>query len=299
MNDPQRQWGGFDDSLDDAPADAAPPAAKPWLSDQRFVHGLLRQLHSQDAQAREARVQGIMARLPAEAARPSLWLVAAAALLLAVGGYWLLGGASPMPSAEAAVARAAGLLGQDVDRRFTLSVHEHKDGADGRQMAEFELTTRPGMHFLLDGRFEARSERMVPVRIGCDGSEVWVKMPGISTLASPLDRAAMLMAMAGDVLDLGYLDIQALVQRLPQGFELACVGTDTGSDGHRLLRIRATQLPDRVQERVQALTMICDDDTGMVTRIEIDATPRWRSPRSIVLQYVGTVEVGLDAYKKP
>lgn len=298
MNDPQQQWGGFDDSLDDVPAGEAPPPARPWLSDQRLMHGLLRHLHNQDAQAREARVQGVLARLPAEAARPNGWLVAAAALLLAVGGYWLLGAAS-MPSAEAAVARAAGLLGQDVDRRFTLSVHEQKAGADGRQMAEFELTTRPGMHFLLDGHFEARSERMVPVRIGCDGSEVWVKMPNMSPLAQPLDRAAMLMAMAGDVLDLGYLDIQALMQRLPQGFELACVGTDTGSDGHRLLRIRATQLPDRMQERVQSLTMICDDDTGMVTRIEIDATPRWRSPRSIVLQYVGTVEVGVDAYKKP
>lgn len=303
MNDPHREWSEFDDTLDEpAREQPVPPAAKPWIAEQQIVHGLLRHMHNADARARESRVQGILAVLPARpGAQRHRLLVAAAALLLAVFGYWLLQGRQPMSSAEAAVVRAAGLLGQDVDRRFALSVHEGKDRGDGRAIVSFEMTTRPGMHFLLVGGREGLVARFGPFRVGCDGSEVWLRMPDarMQTMAVPLDQASQLLAMAGDVLDLGYLDLQALMQRLPEGFELATVGTDAGEHGERLQHIRAVQLPDHMQERVKSVELWCDEDSGMVTRIEIDTTPPRRGSRSIVLQYQGTVEVDATIYQKP
>ena len=76
-------WRELDDTLADGPSPAeVPDEAKVWLGRQRFVHGLLRALHTADAAAREGRIAAILDRIDrdrTEAPR-RWWLVAAAAL---------------------------------------------------------------------------------------------------------------------------------------------------------------------------------------------------------------------------
>ena len=59
-------WRDFDDTLADGAEPAndveVPTESKSWLADQRFLHGLLRAMNTQDAAAREARIDAILGR---------------------------------------------------------------------------------------------------------------------------------------------------------------------------------------------------------------------------------------------
>lgn len=218
-------WRAHDETLaDDRPAGAPPVEAKDWLADQRAMHGLLRALHSQDAAAREGRVAAILARIDAEAASagPRRWFaVAAAALLLATLGFWAVLPAS-LPTAAAAVERAVGELARDVVRRFRVEVV--RNGADGRERArhEFELAASPGGRFRLDGRFGFGAVQLGEFTVGSDGAEVWgLGSNGTFKMASPVADAERLQQRLGDVIDLGYLDVHALVRRLPRNANCA------------------------------------------------------------------------------
>ena len=301
--EPWEEWSALDDTLADAPVDAVPAAARPWLADQRFVHGLLRAMHLADVQAREARIAEILAAaMPAAGTRSarSWWLVAAAALLLcAVAGVlWLPG---RLPSADAAVLRAAELLGQDVDRRFVLAAsfvvttgHEplHHE-------LDLELTTRPGMHLLVTGSVPFGPMRLDDVRGGCDGVEVWVQpQQRLFWRAWPLADAQRLLAGMGDVLDLGYLDVHALVERLPKTFALRAVARERDVSGRSVLRIEATGAPRRPDVKLRRALLWVDEDTGMVTRIEVAAEGP-RGTAHLKFEYQGVVQLDAGAYRRP
>ncbi|MGB3966319.1 MAG: hypothetical protein WBO45_06280, partial [Planctomycetota bacterium] len=100
-------WRDLDDTLADGPAPAeVPAAAKAWLADQRFVHGLLRAMHSQDVAAREGRIAAILARTDTAAAEPRhrwLTVLVAACVLACLGVFWAL--PASLPTADAAVQR--------------------------------------------------------------------------------------------------------------------------------------------------------------------------------------------------
>src|SRR5688572_8268625 len=90
-SEPEDRFAASDETLADAGADLqpAPDAARPWLAQQRFVHGMLRALHTADAGAREARVQAVMAALHRRSLQRRV-AAAAAALLAAASVLWLL-----------------------------------------------------------------------------------------------------------------------------------------------------------------------------------------------------------------
>ena len=316
--DPSEHWSELDDTLRDEATSEVPDAARGWVAEQRFVHGLLRSLHGMDAASNEARVRAVMDRVGATSATraPAFHrlLAAAAAVLLAVGGWWLLQG-DRMPSAEAAVQRAASVLGQEVDRRFLLRIERKPRAAEQVQSdaksqpnppglrgsafwlpSAFEMTTRPGMRFL------AKAEAVFgPITCGCDGTTVWLRSENgfVPPREVALAEADALLARLGGPLELGYLDILGIVQRLPEGFELASTGRLRGADGSSLVCVEATRMPESVQNSIQGMVLHCDEGTGMVTWIEVQCTGRQGEQVRITMEYQGTVELPVDAYAVP
>lgn len=284
-DDLPQEWQEHDETLLDHSAGQAPPeAARDWLMEQRFVHGLLRAMNT-DAGTREQRVQSILKEISARRRSTPVWWSLAAALLLALIAWFVVPGLDRLPRAEACVARALEHMKLPVDRRFRLTIQGEGLLLFGRHR-ELTLTTRPGMRFLIQG----------PVgSAGCDGTKVWILAPGmVRPMAVPLSEAQGLLARMGDVLDLGYLDVQALLQRLPEGFEMKARGRESGQ-----VRVEATRLPERLQDRVESVSMLCDEQSGMVTRIEVRTTPHKNATRTLVFEYVGTVELQADAYQVP
>jgi hypothetical protein len=297
MTDPCDDWSGFDETLSDEALGKPPDAALDWLRGQRFLHGLLRALHT-DAGAREARVQAVLDRLgPVPRGRSPTWWLLAAATLLALLGWALFPPLRELPRADAAVARAIAALGEPVDRQFRLTVQAGGGEPSAALRNQFTLTTRPGMRWLLQG--EMPYGRWLS---GCDGETLWIQ-PSLSLfkpMSFPLAEAERMVAAMGHVLDLGYLDILALVQRLPQDCELRAVGREPGPAGlGDQLRVEAVALPDRIAALVSSATLLCDEATGMVTRIEVKTNPTGSRPRTVVLEYRGTVQLGADAYRMP
>jgi hypothetical protein len=306
MNDPndprddrENEYGGFDETLADGPLAPPPAAAREWLADQRSMHGLLRAMHQADAQSAELRVQRILDCIdarPREARR--WWLVAGAAAALCVSTLLLLL-RGHLPEAEATVQRAAELLRQDVDRRFLLTTVGVDAKGNERLRHEFELTARPGMRFFVTGSF-SMGPLAVDATFGCDGKMLWFRAGNEQQWrrSAPLAEASRLLAGMGDVLDLGYLDVQALVERLPQSFELRTVGRERGADGRQLLRIDAVGTPRRPDIQLRQASLWCDEDTGMIARIELEAEGK-RGRHRFTFESVGVVDVAPDLYQRP
>jgi len=299
-------WRELDDTIADGPAPAAvPDEARPWLSHQRLMHGLLRALHTQDAAAREGRIEQIFGRIDAEAAtagRRHGLLVAIAATLLAALGVWFMLPQS-LPTAEAAVGRIVGEMARDIDRRFRVEVC--RAGADGQQLArhEFRLVTRPGMRFLVEGQIALGGANVGEIHIGCDGEELWLRpRKGRFRQVVPLARKEQLMKMLGDVLDLGYLDVHDLVRRLPEDFELRVVDRVRGDDGQDLLAVEASRrrkASKGPRRRLRSAHLLYEEQTGMIRQIEVETIRASGNTHSFLLEYLGEGAGGDVDYSKP
>lgn len=305
-DDVPADWQEADDTLQDAAREQVPPGSQPWLARQRFVHGLLRAMHTADASARESRIQNLLASIDAERAtvgrgeRRHWLLVAAAALLLASLGLFLVL-PERLPTAEATVQRAVESLARDVDLRYTLVLTGADASGDQKMRHEFALVTRSGMRFLVDGRLSFGALQLGEFRMGCDGEEFWV-LAGNGTLrrASPIAEHERLVQGFGDVVDVGYLDVHDLVRRLPEDFELKMVGRERGADGRRLLRIEATRERDGRRGAVLGdAWLLCDEETGMVTHLQVEATMRSGFRRALTFAFRGEAPAGTVDYRKP
>lgn len=289
--EPTDPFACLDDTLDEIPErDPRTTAEKRWLMEQRFVHGLLRAMHTADAEARQARVDGILQRLPARGTL-LLWrrLAAAAAVLVTGLGLWffLREATAPFPRAEAIVAKAVAHLGEPVDRRYDLSISVRNN------TRHFELTARPGSRFLIEG--ESPFGR---IKAGCDGAELWLKPergPMLPTF--PLAAALASRFQVAGVLDIGYFDLPSLVAALPRDCELRAMRREGG-----LVRVEATRLPARAESRVREAFLLVEEATGLVRKIEIHAggTDKDGSAvRSVVFEYVGIVTMRDEDFRVP
>ncbi|MFK7741551.1 MAG: hypothetical protein AB8H80_14630 [Planctomycetota bacterium] len=321
------QFGDLDDTLADGPAPAEMPAdAKLWLADQRVLHGLLRALHSADPAAREGRVAAILEGLDAKPGRSSgstgygrrHWpLVAAAALLLGSLGIWLSLPPS-LPTAEAAMARAVDELARPLDRKFHIRIS--RIGRDGAQSVrqDFDLTTRPGMRFLIEGRFGLAGVRVGDGRIGCDGETLWVE-PAIARFrrSAPLAESEQLLAGLGDLLDVGYLDVHAMVQRMPGASRLRVVERTVDDAGVATLRILArnrrltdggvlggavgnrAMVPAARPVRLRQAELLVEETSGMVLRVDAELVIRGAGRRRLEIDYRGAGAEGTIDYARP
>lgn len=297
------EWRELDDTLADGPAPAdVPAAAKAWLADQRYVHGLLRALHTQDAAAREGRIAAIFAAIDgtAQVAPRRHWLmVALAALCMACLGVWFALPAA-LPTADAAVQRAVHELARDVARRFRV-VGVGVD-ARGSEMLrhEFALVTRPGGRFRVSGRLGIGGFQSGELTIGSDGQELWMtSATGAFRRSVPVAERERLMQGIGDTLDLGYLDVHDLVKRLPADFELAVVGRETGVSGREVLRIEAVRKRADARAQLRTAWLSCDEATGMVTQIEVEVEFARGASRRLSIQYLGEEPPGLVEFARP
>ncbi|MBX3464385.1 MAG: hypothetical protein KF830_14545 [Planctomycetes bacterium] len=290
-------WHDLDDTLADGPAPASlPDAARPWLAEQRLLHGLLRALHTADAAAREGRIAAILGRIDGARAPRRWWLVAAAATVFASLGVWLALPAR-LPTAEAAMDRAVAELGRDVDRRFRVELAATT--ASGKELRnELLLVTRPGTRFRIDGKLAFGGVPLGEFRIGCDGQELWL-LPanGAFRRAGPLADHERLLQGLGDLLDLGYLDVHGLVRRLPQDLDLRVAGRERTPGGSQL-RIEAVRRPTAT-DRLRSAWLACDEATGMVTHIETEVDIGRGLTRRLTLHYLGEEPPGLVDYRRP
>ena len=265
------------------------------------MHGLLRAVHTADASARESRVAAVLARIESHdvrAHRRHWFVVAAAALILATLGIWF---ASPpsLPTAEAAMARVADQLALNVDRKFHVKWSTAGRLRPEKVFHEFDLTVRPGMRFLIEGRFAFAGLRVGTGRIGCDGETVWIE-PRIGRQRSgPLADRERLLEGLGDILDVGYLDLHALVEKMPGNFTLRVVDRSADSQGRQLLHIKAVRRTLRGSFRLRSAELIVDELTGIVTHLDAQFRLPTGGMRHVLIDYLGQPAEGEVDYSRP
>ena len=297
------KWRELDDTLADGPSPAdVPVEARPWLAEQRTMHGLLRALNTADATAREARIESVLARIDAQSAglhRRHWWLVAAAAMLLATIGIWL-GSPPSLPTAEAAVARAADQLSRNVDRQFRVKLSTAGRLRPEKVFHEFDMTVQPGMRFLIDGRFAFAGHKVMEGRIGSDGETIWIETAdGRTRRSGRLADREQLLAGLGDILDIGYLDLHELIEKMPGEFDMRLVGHSEGADGSRQLHIKARRRPGSGIFRLRSAELIVDELTGMVTHMDAQMRLPVGGMRHVLIDYVGQPAQGAVSYARP
>jgi hypothetical protein len=297
------KWHELDDTIADGPSPAeVPEEAREWLAEQRTMHGLLRAVNTADASARESRVESVLARIDAHdtrAHRRHWFAVAAAALVLATVGMWFASPAS-LPTAEAAMARVADQLSLNVDRKFHVKLSTASRKRPERVFHEFELTVRPGMRFLIEGRFAFAGLRIAAGRIGCDGETVWIHPSSRRHRRSgPLADRERLLEGFGDILDTGYLDLHSLIGKLPGNFDLRVVARSQDEQGRQLLHIKAHRRSRSGLFRVRSAELTVDELTGIVTHLDAQVRLEAGSMRHVLIDYLGQPGVGEVDYSRP
>jgi hypothetical protein len=102
----------------------------------------------------------------------------------------------------------------------------------------------------------------------------------------------------GDVLDLGYLDVQELVSRLPADFELVVVGRERDATNRAMLRIECVRKAGVARMKLTKAWLLCDEATGMVTRIEAEF-PAGGGVGRVSIEYLGEEPPGLVDFQRP
>lgn len=295
----------LDDTLADGPSPADVPAeAKAWLASQRFVHGVLRAMHTADAAAREGRIERLLQRVDRERAggprnRREWAVVAAAAALLAAVVLWFSLPAR-LPTAEAAVDRIVGEMARDVDRRYRVDVRVLDARGETRVHHEFSLVARPGRKFRLDGKLPFGGRKAGELRAGSDGVEMWMQSAnGLFRQAAPIAERERFLAMFGDALDVGFFDVNDFVERLPGAYEVRVTGRSRDAGGRAVLELAAV-LRDGEAPRRFTMRLRCDEATGMVLHLEAE---RWgpfgRASRRLEVDFLGEEPAGLVDYRRP
>lgn len=300
--DPGTDWRECDDTLADGPVIEPSGAAKRWLAEQRFVHGLLRGLHTADAAAREGRVLAILDRIERErrgVLPRRYWAAVASAALLfaALTIWWSL--PQQLPTADAAVLRAVVELSREVDRRFHIEIEIGDDSGKPAFRQEFAMVARPGSKFRLEGKFALGTMQLGELRIGCDGQELWaLPANGMFRRAVPLVEHEQLLQGFGSVLDLGYLDVHEFVAKLPADLDLQVIQRETVAGGRSEV-VLTGQPRAGARSPVRGLRLRVDEETGMVTRIEAESDGKRGLRRIVRIAYLGNELPGLVDYRRP
>ena len=296
-------WIELDDTLADGPCPAGvPEEARPWLAEQRTMHGLLRALHTADASARESRIAAILGRIDEHTVTSQRrhWLaVAAAAMVMASVGVWFALPRS-LPTAEAAMARAADQLALDVDRRFHVRLSRAGKNRPEKVNSEFDLITRPGKRFVVEGRFAFAGLRLAAGRIGSDGKTLWVDpKDGRNRRSGRLANREQLLEGLGEILDLGYVDWGSLIGKLPGEFNLRVVRRSVDPNGNEQLHITANRRDQQGAIKLRSAEVSIDNLTGMVTRLDAEIRVVGGGPKRVIIEYLGRIEPGAVDYSRP
>lgn len=302
----ESRWRELDDTLLDGPSPAdVPGEARQWLADQRMMHGLLRAVNTVDATAREARVESVLASIDQDGMKASRhhWLaVAAAALILATVAMWIAAPSS-LPTAEAAIARVINQMSLDVDRKFHIKLSRAGRRRPEKIFSEFDLTVRPGMRFLIEGRLSIPALDGVKGRVGCDGQTLWSEADdGSRRRHRPLSNGQVVLDYLGGILDGGYLDLHSLIERMPDAFELQVSGRSDDASGRPQLHIEARRRGRRSSAgfaRWRSAELTVDEMTGLVTHLDVPLRMAGGSVRHVLMDYLGQPAAGAVDYSRP
>lgn len=237
-------------------------------------------------------------------ARPHQTLLVLAASLLVGLLMWPALFAEPLPEAHASIARGAELLGNAVDRRFSVELSTRsKSGAESRQ--DLTLTMRPGKRFLVSGPLELGPIHFASMQFGCDGKEFWFHAPDADgsfaeiRRSGPLEEAPSVLRGIGNVLDMGLLDMRAFVSRLTEAFQLRTVKRTTDARGRVLVHIEATGGPSRPGFRLKRAEVICDEVSGGIVELGVEADDGLGSSHRLHFVDQGPQPVYESVYTKP
>lgn len=283
---PEDEYSPCDDTLEEGAAKApASAAAKQWVMEQRFVHGMLRALQGADSESREARVAAILEAIPRREAGRRFWLgsaaAAAAAVLVASSLWWLGAFQSPppaelaLPKPEQALALAVRKLIEPVDRAYELTLTF--SAAPGRS-EPFEVYVRAGGCFLLEGikpnfmrerpdvRYVARS----------DGQTVSIEYPDLAGAerigpTEPLADALKKHNLPGNLFGAEHLDFVRFLSDLPNAYDLTTVERVAAkSEGDEpFVRLRATRRDDQKQREEREVVALIGERSGLLQELQI------------------------------
>lgn len=289
------------------------PAAANWRAEQQFVDALLRARRTPLA-TQEQSIASILSRLDQPKTTSLSWsrpqnrqhkplLVLAASLLVGLL-LWPAMFSEPLPEAHASIARGAELLGDSVDRRFSVELSTRsKNGSESSQ--DLALTMRPGKRFLLSGPLELGPITFASMQFGCDGKEFWFHAPDTDgsfaeiRRSGPLEEAPSVLRGIGNVLDMGLLDMRAFVSRLPEAFQLRTVKRTTDARGRVLVHIEATGGPARPGFHLQRAEVVCDEVTGAIVELGVVADDGLGSSHRLHFVDEGPQPVYESVYSKP
>jgi len=300
---------------DDFQGGDAPPFQDPiaveWAARQHFVDGLLRASKT-PADANERSIDSILARLGESRSMPLSWarpqrnphrisLVLAASLLAGLLLWPLILPAS-LPEAHASVQRAAEVLGECVDRRFAIELTSDR-GAVATAKQSLTLTMRPGRKFLVSGPLDIGPLRFASMQFGCDGAQCWFDAQRTDAESvrreGPLDEAPSLLRGIGNAIDLGLLDMQSFVSKLPEVFQLKTIGRSEDDNGNSLVHVQATGGPERAGFHLRSAEIVVAEASGMIVRVDVVADDGLGDVQRIRFVDLGTHPVYDTVYQKP
>ncbi len=275
-----------------------------WLAEQRFVHGLLRALHTADPAARErgspASSNASTSTNGRATARRHWLLVAAAALLLAVFGIWWSLPAS-LPTAEAAVQRAAEQLARDVDRRFRVVASARPSAAANCAATSSRWWCGPAAASASTASSASAASPSASCTPGATATSCGSR-PATACSATPVrwPNANACSSASARCSTSATSTSSELVRKLPADFELRVVGRQLDADGRTQLRHRGGVGARRPARQAALGAAECDEATGMVTRLDVEcAGPSPAVRRRSELRYLGEEPPGLVDYQRP
>lgn len=289
-----------DETLDGASApEPVTPDQKSEVMRQRFVHGMLRALYSQDPDAREARVGRVLAGIggPGLGGRfsPLRHPFAAAAGLLVLGALvasYLVFLYRPVPRVDALMARAMSAHQMQVDRRYEVIMQLRDESVAPMIPRRLDVTLRPGHRFLVETR-----SRFGAFRAGCDGTTLWLQsgMLPEQVLKMPLADAPLLNKQLGGAMDVGYFDLEWLLGMLPK----TCTVTVIGREGDGLVRVQAEGIVGIRDGRLRSAVLLVRESSGVIERLEIDTAGAQHMASKVVFSYLGEVVLDPSEYAVP
>ncbi len=292
----ERDWLGlFDETLEDGPLPVPRDAdLRRQLADQRFVHGLLRAAHGADASSREARVQAVVAGLPADQPRRrrGLWITAVASVGLGLAAALTIRALLPVPRAEIALQQALDQVAADAHHRFALTVTVTAPDRELEGTVRYALTTHLGGRFLLEGE-----GWLAPLRAGSDGDTVWCA-PAVAWLrwSRPFARDCQLGWLFGQSrLTAGDFDLREWLLTLRRAAPDLAVRAVAGVDGRSRARV---EWIDR-HSPADGAAIEVDEARGTLERLEVSSAAPGGFRRHLTFDYRGPAEGDVERYRRP
>jgi hypothetical protein len=293
VNDEPTHGPDVDETLGEGPLERAELQE---LVRQRMAHALLRANSGADAESREARIQSVLAALP-RARMLSFKRVTAAAAIVLAGGLAVRMMVGRESRLAAAISGARQCLEMPVDREFGLTVWESELDDPYEQVGTHVLTTRPKGFFLLEG-----NGRYGKFRIGRPGldKDTWaVLTEGADSRLDEKKLIAAIMSLEGGTIDVGFLDLQRVLDTLPRADALAFAGAGVEGERH-IERYEGTWSPTLVFGGLEHAAVAFDQETREVVRLELDMrNPLGAKRKRLRFDYRKTTHEDPSRYERP